>query len=433
MSRARTCLTLFASLLAGTARSAAPRDHFTYSLGAGAEYSDNRLGTQTPAVSDVWLSPRAEFSLLHTGQRLQMRGEGQLHSERSLRGVADDRLQARLALSADWAILPKRLYWTFQDIANVQAIDPLAPDTPNNRQQTNVFLSGPVLDLGNPQTLLGRVEGRFADARAEETPAFDHRRSTLALSLQRQSDPIRRFALGAQSSRVAFAEGGDLNDFRRQDLFVQYDHELPWIGLTGIVGATRVRRAAGDSLSRALLRAKLRFSYGGNDGFELEAIDELSDAGRELAFAIDADERLQQETRRALVGPDVHRLRSVAFEWHHRGRRSEFSVSPFARDYAYLQASPGLERRSRGLRVTASLAMSPLLGLHAHAGSAWFDFAAPERHDRDSYLSVFLERQLSPRWSLRTGVSRFVRHSDLCGAGYGSNGLSLYIVYAGGR
>lgn len=435
--RARNGVLLGCSLALGLAPAAQatvpPPDHFTWSWSFGLDYSDNRLRAETDREGDVWLSPRLEYSLLHGGERLQAHGTGELRSEHSLGGVADDRVRAHAALVVDWAILPHRFYWTFQDIATEQAIDPLAADEPGNQQQTNVFLTGPIVEFGSPERLLGRIESRVARAWAAQSVEFNHDRYSVAGSLQRQSDPLTRWTLGAEASEVEFQRSGAANDFTRQDVYLQYDHELPRSGVQLVGGYTFVDRAAGDSVSRALLRARLRWSPGADDEFRIDAADELSDAGRDLAVELGADDRIASETRRALIGPDVHRLRSLELNWRHRFARSEFEIAPFARDYHYLQQDQGLERNAHGLRVAAAHKLTPLLSLHAQAASAWFEFANPARRDRDSYLSVYLERRLTPRWLLRAGVSRFLRDSDFAGASYHENSLALQLVYAGGQ
>lgn len=433
--RLLACTAVFAWLLASTrAEAAVPEEeHQTWRLQLGLDYSDNRLRSELRPQGDWQFVPGLDFSVLRRSERLQTRGSGIVQFEQSLLGVSDQRLRARMALTLDWVLLPQRLYWTVQDVADVQAIDLLAADGPDNLQQTNVFLTGPVLLLGHPRSVLGRIEGRVARAYAEKSPAFDHDRFALSAWLQRRSTPIRTYALGAESSSVDFRQRRAGTDFQRNDVMLRYDHELPRAGLQLLAGYTWIDRDNSEPLSRALLRGRLRWTPNVSHEFRAEWISELSDAGRDQAATLDAGERIQQETRRALIGPDLYHLRSRDLQWRHRGRVSELFLGAFSRDFTYQSEASGLERRSHGGRASASRALSPLLSAHVQAFAAWYEFDTLGRRDRDRQLALYLERQMSLRWSLRAGIARFIRDSNIAGFSYRENSVSVQLIYTGGK
>ncbi len=416
-----------------------PADHFRLELGAGLEYSDNRQRDERFGENDLLLVPRARYELLHTGERLQARGDGELQYEQTFGGSSDSRLRARLGLLVDWSILPQRLYWTFQDIADVQAIDPLRADGADNLQQTNIFLTGPVLLFGSPRTVSGRIEARVARAWAEEVSAFNHDRYSLTGWVKRQSDPVRSWSLGLEHSEVRFHDGPRFADFERQDLVIRHDHQQPRLGLQLVAGHSWIDRVGGDSLARPLYRFNLRWTPTAAHQFGLLYQDELSDAGRDLAFELDATDRVREETRRALVGSEIYRLRHAGLEWRHRSTTTEFSLSPFVRDYDYSHAvdpadiPPEQAQFARGLHASATKRLSETLLLHAHASAAWYEFDQLDRNDRDLHLGLTIERVLSTHWVLRSGYARYLRRSDAIGESYHENRLSIYIIYTIGR
>ncbi len=410
-----------------------PEDHFRYTLWAGLELSDNRLRSDTQRESEVLSIPQLDFSLHRSTDRLRARGDGVLRIEHSLRGSADLRVRARLGLMLDWSLLPQRLYWTFQNAASVAAIDPLAADGADNRQQTNVFLTGPVLTVGNPDGWSSRMEARAARASAEESGDFDHDRYTVAASLLRRSDAVRTWSLGVEHGDIRFDRNSRRADFQRQDVLVSYDHQLPQLGLNLVVGHTWIDRVAADRLSNELLRASLRWPVNDSNTLHLDYVDELSDSGRDLVMGIDARDRLLRETRRVLIGPDLHRLRNLELQWTQRGIRSEWSLTSFVREYDYLDTPEVMERDAQGLRLAAFLRLTPTMILHGDVATAQYRFEAPDRRDRDSHMTLSVERLLDPRWSVRVGLGRFQRSSDFAGADYREHVVTLFLVYAHGR
>ena len=417
----------------GTAPCAAQEsDHFRYEFQAGLEASDNRLRTPNDRVDDLLLIPRVDFSLLHSSERVQSRGSGRFEFEQSLDDGVDEDFRARMAAAVDVAVLPQRLYWTFQDYADIEPVDVFATDSPSNRQQTNVWLTGPALLLGNDRGWSARAEALYSQGKAEATPEFDHARTSLALALQRRTDAVRAWSFATETGEVDFDQP-DAIDFVRSEALLRFDNQTPRLGIDLAVGHGWINyQRLLPTHSRPLARATLRWTPTGSNELRAHFAQELSDAGRDLAAEIDIDAGIVQHTRRWRIGADVYRLRSGELEWQHRGVRSEWEFALFAHDYDYLQQALMLDRDSHGARIDGRILINPRLALLADFGSERFEFDDEQRRDRDTYASLQAEQRLAPRWMLRAGLAHYRRSSDASGADFRENVLSLFLVYAGG-
>ena len=428
----RLALALAVALAPTAPGRAQEREHFRYELAAGLQYSDNRLRTERDELDDLLFVPRAEFSLLHQGERIQSRGQGLFEAEQSLDAGESDELRARLAAAVDVAILPRRLYWTFQDHADIESIDPLLADAPDNRQQTNILLTGPSLMLGDARGWNARIDALAGRGDAEVTPQFDHDRFSLGATLQRRTDAVRAWALSTESTKVDFDLSSEPG-FTRHDALLRFDNQTPRLGIDLAFGHAWINHEHTlPDVSRPAFRGLARWTPRGSDTLRLAYTRELSDAGRDLARELLAGDALHDASRRWRVDSNVYELRDALFSWQRRAVRSEFTLSAFARDYDYLERDLLLDRASHGLRFDGRLRVNSRWAVTADASTERFRFDEQARRDHDTQLSLQAERRVGVRWALRGGWSHYRRDSDADGASFRENVVSVFVVFMGG-
>lgn len=408
---------------------ATPLTGLSYTLQGGLGFSDNRLRQRDDPESDLYLDGVFGFALEGDTPRLAWHGSGQLQASQSLQGGRDEPPRAELALALDWTLLEQRLSWHVAQLAAVEQIDPLLADSPDNRQQTSIFVTGPSLLFGTPSSWLARLDARLAIARADESPAFDHQRKVLIASVKRSSTALLHWTLQAEHSDVDFSHDGTSSDFVRDDILFRVERHLSHGALTLAYGRTAIDRRSGGTLRGPLWQASLRLVPPAGGELQLDYADAFSDAGRDLSLLDDPAERLWQEGRRARIDGALYRLRSLNLTWRHDGPRLSLSLAPFLRRVDYVDTDSVGEGRSRGLRGGLAYRLSPRMTLQADAATARYRFVGLPRQDHDRGLRLALERQMAPRWSVRLGITRFQRRSSQPSADYSENLLSLYFVY----
>jgi hypothetical protein len=405
-------------------------EHLRYELRTGLQYTDNRERRGSNGSDDWLFLPEVAFSFRQGGPRWQAHGSGEIGAEMSLQGGAGDRLRARLGTRLDWLLLPGRLVWRFEDHADVDSIDPLAPDQPDNRQQLNLFETGPVLFLGEPGPWRGRLHATWGRGDAEDSADFDHERVGAGAWLSRR-DAVRAWEAGVETIALDYDRGSA--DYRRTDALLQFDNQVPLTGVRIAAGHTWLDFEQAPSRSHPLLRAELRWTPRQDADLRALLSRELSDAGRDLIGGLDGDPAGLRTSRRGSIGADPYRLRSAELQWQQRGPRSLFLLALFARDYGYLDRSLALDRESQGGSGRLRWALSPLQAVELEAGFERYEFSQLQRRDDDRYAGLSFERRLDPRWRVRASLAHFRRGSDAPGVGYRENVLTFWLVYGAER
>jgi hypothetical protein len=195
-----------------------------YRLGFGIEHSDNILRTPDAAQSETLLMPRLAFALASDSERLSLQAVGDLDFRSYQNNSFDSELNTRLGLRGSFNILPQRLSWVFEDYLGLQPVDALAVDRPDNRQRTNVLVTGPNLSLrpSANSRLLGEL--RYVDSWAEETADFNSERVSLALRGLRQTSPRMSLSANLEYGDVEFDRADSRGvPYRRTDAYGRID------------------------------------------------------------------------------------------------------------------------------------------------------------------------------------------------------------------
>lgn len=228
-----TILTVGAFVAAAGAEAQEAR--FGWSASVGATHTDNIGRTSVNEESETSGDLGLRFDWSRPEGRLRADAGADLLYRTYLDDRYDDELTGRLNGTLTYALVPERLSWVIEESYGQTLIDPRAVDNPGNRQNTNVFSTGPDLILGlGPRTNL-TVSGRWTDASFEASNT-DNRRLTGAASLARRLSAASYLSLNGSATRVEY----DDDSFNSN-----YDTHSAYLGF-GVEGArTSVSLQAG--------------------------------------------------------------------------------------------------------------------------------------------------------------------------------------------
>jgi len=403
---------------------------FDLQLELGFEYRDNPLRTDPRGPSDTFLVPRATFNLFRLGALWEARGAGFVEYNHSLEDTVSDEFRANLAAVVDRELTPG-LWWTFQNVARVEHVDLLAAETVDNRQQTNVFITGPSWEIRPRSAWGGRVDARFLNSHAEDTDEFNSNRLGLSGAVVRRFDANREVSLGAEFTEVWFTDDGENNfDYQRHDLVARYDSTQARLELNLAGGFTRIEPDLGSSLSEPLARIRAIWTADERRSIQALAVYELTDSVRHLANELDQIDVPFVGGGRLPVGAELFQLSSVEVGWHQRLDGFRWSVTPYYHDYDFKRVQ-GSDFDELGVNVTATFNLTRLMSVRTFLRSERRKFSAQDRRDTDSRASVFLNRRFTPRWSGRIGAVRHQRDSNVEGADNRENMVMAYVVVPG--
>jgi hypothetical protein len=222
-------------------------------LGTSAYRTDNVALTQTGREEDTVLGVFSDFQWSSRDfSRLKLRLEGDVAYNHYTRGQLGNAFSGAALAHADLELLEDRLTWQVQDSIRQTRINELAPLTPDNIQETNLFSTGPRLriPLGSPRFAMV-IDGQYQ--RGSYSVDQDDTEGLIGqMSLVRTIGPRSSLALSATSRHISFISSGAAG-YRSNEVVTQWRAK----GARTEIGATAgysVSTQAGTSIKAPHLR-----------------------------------------------------------------------------------------------------------------------------------------------------------------------------------
>lgn len=419
--------------VAQTAGPGATPERFELSLELGLQHSDNRARTDPPGDSETALVPRVDLDLVRSGQRLSLRAAGHVEQRIPLSGPFGNEFLANLAGRLNWHLIEDRLDWVVEHVSSGAPLDLTEQDTPENRQQTNVFSTGPQWIIRPSAAWSGLLDLRYVHSEAEESDAFDSQRMALTARAVRRLGGGRQLSAGIEATEVRYRDDEfSAADYQRLDLVSRYRLRRAALDLDLAVGWTRIDLDRGERFESNLARLRLIWNIDDRHTLIGRGGRELSDSVRQLTADIERLDLPLAANRWLPVGNEIYVLNQAALGWIYRQARLDASLTVFWRDYQF-EIDPLRDFEDQAIDLVLTWRLDPTLALES--GVRWLrrDFQAVNRRDTDTRLSLFLVRQFNPRWSGRIGAARFQRDSNIAGADSRENIVAVYLTYHAGR
>jgi hypothetical protein len=217
-------------------------------LGAGAivERTDNVTRSAVDELSDTVVGAVTDFGWSQDSERLAAELQGNLAYYDYTSDVYDTEVVGSALGRFDIQISPDRFSWMLEDAFGQARVDELAPVTPDNRQNVNVFSTGPRFNFRLGARNNASLEANYSD-------------TNYGVSAEDNDSTILRLSLGRQvGRRVTLSLNGTTEsvDYTDQALFPDYDEDEFFIGAQ-VTGAR-------TSLSADVGRSTVR-GFGGED------------------------------------------------------------------------------------------------------------------------------------------------------------------------
>jgi hypothetical protein len=405
-----------------------------YRLGFGIEHNDNILRTLDAAQSETLLLPRLAFALASDSERLSLQAAGDLEFRSYQNNSFDNELNTRLGLRGSFNILPQRLSWVFEDYLGLQPVDASAVDRPDNRQRTNVLVTGPTLSLrpSANSRLLGEL--RYVDSWAEETADFNSERISLAVRGLRQTSPRMSLSANLEYGDVEFDRADSRGQpYRRTDAYGRIDRRGARSEWSLDLGGSRIAPDTGDSLSGLLARARLAFEPTESSRIEARLSRQFADAVQDLVFAAPRLEDFDQpislpSLRTSFLSADLYRGIDASVGYVRDSAVGFLRADAYSRELDYLE-NDTLDQEVRGAVLGASRQLRSNLALSGFVGVDWRNYRFDGREDRESSAGLALRWQWLRNLGLDVGYSHNRRDSDVATQVFRENRVSLTLTY----
>ena len=194
-----------------------------WGVSAGVEHTDNVGRVTDNEESDTIGNVGLQLNLRREG-RLQLGVGADLQYRKYFDDSFDEELTGFFNGTAVYEFIPERFSWFAQNSFGQTLIDARAVDTAGNRQNTNVFSTGPDirLPLGSRSEVL--IQGRWIDASFDDSDT-DNERLTGSLSLIRNLSATSYVSLNGSATRVEYGEVPPNSNYDINSVYVGYGIE----------------------------------------------------------------------------------------------------------------------------------------------------------------------------------------------------------------
>lgn len=426
--------TVLASAIAGlllNAQATRAAD-LAYELSAGVGHSDNITAAETNEVDEDIAMAGLRFSLGERTARLIADVVSDLRYFEYLDDTFDSELVGSLAGNARFGIVPERFEWVVSDNYGQALRDPFQAATPENRDDINVFATGPDvwLNFGSQSRL--RVGGRYTLVSYEDLPFDSDSKAGEAEFLRMLSD-VSSVSLNARVQQVEYDEEALQADYDQNDYFLRYDVTGARTQLAVDLGYTEIEReVASEKEDGMLWRLNVVRRMSGSSTGTVAFGREFTNA----ASAFAAGQGFEGVGLSASSGVQNARPFTRDFanlRWGFARNRTALSLGGTYEERKFeddpTQPLGALDQELTSFFANVERTMSPRTSLGLSGGYQKSEFEIPGT----DYDEVDAGVNFRWRWSETTSLDatyRYVdRSSDIAGGSYTENRFLISLVY----
>jgi hypothetical protein len=429
-ARVTTAPAIFAAVLPLLASNGALAANLDYQLTAGYGHSDNIARVSTGEQEEDIASAGVRFSFDHRSPRLDADLVGDLAYYDYLDDTFDSEFLGNIAGTTRVALVPERVEWVFADNFGQVLRDPFTPATPENRENINVFTTGPelALALGSQTRLL--LGARYSLTTYEDSP-FDSDSVLGEVAIERSLSSSTSIALHGRGQQVRYDESFLNADYDQAEAFLRYSAAGIRTFLTLDVGYNQVdREASTETESSPLLQLELSRRISASSTINLTAGSHYANGGAAFAAAQTGGE-IDLGTTPGRQSTIPFRDDYGSFGWQYQRNRNDLSLTAGYREYTY-EGEPLLDQTLASIVGTAQHQLSPQMSVALNLLYETAGFDEPNRDYDDLGGGLSLSWSMSRHVVLSFTYEYVDRSSDLATTEYKENRVWLTLGWQRG-
>lgn len=198
----------------------------------------------------------------------------------------EDAQTSRLRASTLFIVQPEAFEWHLSDVLTQSVINPLESGTPENRQDVNVFSSGPNLHWRLTSRSHIDLEARYQNTDYEDNIS-DNTREKISLRWNHDVNSALNFALNYEIMDVVF-DNDSLYEITRKDAFASLSYRSGRNQYYAEAGATNIQSETTDDLDENRYMVSFESQRSRSSRFRIEARHDLSDTTISILDSIDS-------------------------------------------------------------------------------------------------------------------------------------------------
>lgn len=345
--------------------------------------------------------------------RERERFSGGLFTDLQFRQYAGDDLEdeevGTVAAFADLVLVPRRLSWIVTESFGQGATDPFAAVGPANRENINVFASGPRLDFPFGERSSLSLSGTYTDRRHEETRLLDSRSDAYEVGLFRQTSSATRLGIVADHSEIDYDDG--LLSYTIRGAVLRYEKELASGDVLAELGQNELAVGGLEDRGPRALLAWTR-GLGSRSRFSVTASQDFTDSGALFAFR-DVPPLVTGSAGTNVIltpSPLENRRVELRYEIASSNTSIEFGIAAGEEDY---QQAAFLNSETAMVHLAVQRTLTDRMSLTLLAQDIQRDFGDLAREDGDRVVLLSLVRRLGLRLFVQVDVGTYARDGTL--------------------
>ena len=312
---------------------------------------------------------------------------------------SQDTTELNLALNTLWIVNPNRFEWLVSDVYTQTLINPLLSDSQSNREDINIFTTGPnyYLRLNSQHNI--NFDARFENIYYSSTNGDSDRIST-ALGWEYRVNSALTNSLNAEFSTLDYKDN-TLNDYGRNDLFVRVAYQRGRNRFIAEAGVTKLEFESQDDFSEPRYLLSIQNQRTVNSDVFLEFSHRISDEATEIID--DALDPLADSATSTSVGTDIFLEDNINIRYNKTTNRFGFfaEIEGVKRNYA-TQDLLDIHSFQVSIQPTINFSQTASLNLEAMQLTTLYDNSILDREDVDTTYILSYNNSFSRnlRWSL---------------------------------
>lgn len=406
---------------------------FNYDLYAGILHSDNITLLSQQPISQSVLVPGVDFDWSQQGADLKANAVGSIEYHDYLGSRFKNQSATQLSSQALWTLSPHRLDLSIQDYAGIEPLDSLANDRPDNRQQTNVFMAGPVFHFRLGEATYGQAELRYINSYAAKTDSFNSNRVQGALRVIRDLSATSQFSFNLDAQKIDLYKDNVDPNYNRYEAYGHYVSKLAHLDLDLEAGVSRVSydQASLPAHTSPLFRASAAWAINAENGLTLSGRRQYSDAVQDLTLRPGTDPLSNDYgigTGNTTVNPQVFLESKAELAYAFHSERLTISMAPYYRKIAYLGDTED-NQDGRGLASSLAYRLRPTVAVQVFASKETLRYSSIDRRDHLLNAGIGLTDQRTAHWSWRAALTHSYRHTTDATQSYNETQIYVGVVY----
>ena len=247
-------------------------------------HTDNATRVSSDEISDTIGSIGGHIEVTRDGSRI----DGRLRGAGSFRDYFDntynDDFLGSGAAELRIGLIGEAVTWSVDDTFGQVLSDAFTPSTPDNRENVNIFSTGPDIRLQLGRSTEMVIGGRYQDSNYQNSSSVDNERVSGDISLVRHTSPAVAWSLNVSASSVDFNGAGNPG-YDQREVFARMESRGTNQTLTADVGIGVLD--GGDQTDHtALVRINWIRQLSPSWALELGALSEFGNADDQFVYGV---------------------------------------------------------------------------------------------------------------------------------------------------